>query len=76
MTVKAGASAISGWTVGWTFPGSQAISQMWNATFTQSGANVTAKNMSYTGSLAAGASTSFGFTATGSSATPSALTCG
>jgi hypothetical protein len=75
VTVKAGSSAISGWTVGWAFPGSQTISQMWNATFTQSGANVTAKNMSYNGPLAAGATTSFGFTATGSSASPSTLTC-
>jgi hypothetical protein len=75
VTVTAGASAISGWTVGWAFPGSQQISNMWNASFTQSGQNVTAKNASYDGALAAGASTSFGFTANGSNAVPASLTC-
>jgi hypothetical protein len=75
VTVTAGASGLNGWKVGWTFPGSQQISQMWNATYTQSGANVTATNMSYDGTLAAGASTTFGFIATGSSAAPTGVTC-
>jgi hypothetical protein len=75
ITVTAGSSALSNWTVGWTFPASQQISQMWSASFTQSGASVTAKNMSYNGTLAAGQSTTFGFTATGSSSAPASLTC-
>ena len=66
---------LNGWNAGWTFPGSQQISQMWNATYTQSGASVTATSMSYNGTLAAGASTTFGFIATGSSAAPGSITC-
>jgi hypothetical protein len=75
ITVTAGSSGLSGWTVGWTFPGSQQVSQMWNATYTQSGANVTATSMSYDGTLAAGATTTFGFIANGASAAPGNLTC-
>ncbi|GAA1506162.1 hypothetical protein GCM10009677_43210 [Sphaerisporangium rubeum] len=56
-----GTSAITGWTVRWTFADGQVVSQAWNATVTQSGAQVTARNVSYNGNLAAGAGTSFGF---------------
>ena len=59
--VTAGSSAISGWTVTWTFANGQAVTQVWNATTTSSGAAVTARNMSYNGTLAAAASTNFGF---------------
>jgi mannan endo-1,4-beta-mannosidase len=59
--VTAGSSAISGWTVTWTFPSGQSINQAWNAQVTSSGSSVTARNMSYNGSLGAGASTAFGF---------------
>jgi hypothetical protein len=52
----------------------QAITQLWNGALTTSGSAVTVKNMSYNGSLAAGATTAFGFTANGASSTP-ALTC-
>ncbi|WP_033341827.1 lytic polysaccharide monooxygenase auxiliary activity family 9 protein [Catenuloplanes japonicus] len=69
--VTAGSSAIKGWTVKWTLPSGQTVSQSWNATVTSSGSAVTATNASYNGALGAGASTSFGFIATG---TASALT--
>jgi len=76
VTVTAGSSGLSNWTVGWAFPGDQKISSLWNASFTQSGQNVTASNEPYNGSLAAGASTTFGFTATASSnAGPATLSC-
>ncbi|MGE5292358.1 MAG: GH12 family glycosyl hydrolase domain-containing protein [Micromonosporaceae bacterium] len=77
VTVTNGSSARSSWTVGWTFPGDQKISSLWNATYTQSGESVTAKNMSYNGTLAPGASTTFGFTGTytSSNASPTSLTC-
>ena len=32
------ATAVNGWTLGWTFPGNQTITNMWSATYTQSGA--------------------------------------
>ena len=77
VTVTNGSSARSSWTVGWTFPGDQKISSLWSATYTQSGEAVTAKNMSYNGTLAPGASATFGFTGTytSSNASPASLTC-
>jgi cellulase/cellobiase CelA1 len=74
VTVTAGSSAIHGWKVGWTYAGSQRITNGWNATVTQSGASVTAVNASYNGALGASAATSFGFQGTGSGAVPT-LTC-
>jgi chitodextrinase len=77
VTVTAGTAAINGWTVGLTFPSGVTITQMWNATFTASGNTVTAKNVSYNGSLGANASTTFGFTANfaGSSGATATTTC-
>ncbi|MFD8598290.1 glycoside hydrolase family 6 protein [Kitasatospora sp. NPDC059646] len=65
ITVKnTGSTTISGWKLGWTFPGDQKITSAWNATVTQSGAAVTATDLGYNGTLAAGASTAFGVQAT------------
>ncbi|MEU8060448.1 glycoside hydrolase family 11 protein [Microbispora bryophytorum] len=70
-----GGSAINGWTLAWSFSGSQQITNSWNATVSQSGSSVTARNVSYNGSLAPGATTSFGFQGTysGSNPNPSAF---
>jgi len=74
--VTAGTAAISGWTVTLTFPNGQSVTQAWNATVTTSGPTATARNAGYNGSLAAGASTTFGFLGswTGSNGAP-AVTC-
>lgn len=61
VSVTAGNSAISGWTVRWTWPNGQSITNSWNATVTSSGSAVTATNVNYNGRLNAGQSTSFGF---------------
>jgi mannan endo-1,4-beta-mannosidase len=76
VTVKAGAAAISSWTVTWTWPSGQRFTNTWNATISGTGDAVTARNMSYNGSLPAGGSTSWGFTAssTGTNTAPTA-TC-
>jgi lytic cellulose monooxygenase (C4-dehydrogenating) len=72
----AASSAISGWTVRWTWPNGQSITNSWNATVTASGASVTATNVSYNGRLNAGQSTSFGFNgAWNSTNTAPTLTC-
>ncbi|GGN65268.1 pectate lyase [Actinoplanes lobatus] len=73
VTVTAG-RAISGWSTGWTLGSGQAVSQLWNGTLSTSGSAVTVTNASYNGALAAGASTTFGFTATGTATTP-AISC-
>ena len=76
VTVRnSGSTPINGWTVRWTFASGVTISQYWNATVTQSGTGVTATNLSYNGQLAAGASTTFGFGATGTAPTSLSLTC-
>lgn len=74
--VTAGTSAISNWTVTWTFAGGQSVAQAWNATVTSQGSAVTARNVAYNGALGAGASTAFGFlgSSTGTPSTPT-LTC-
>ncbi|MEU6431643.1 endo-1,4-beta-xylanase [Microbispora sp. NPDC046973] len=74
VTVRAGSSAVNGWTVNWSWPGGQSISSLWNGTQSVSGSSVTVRNAPYNGSIAAGSSTTFGFTANGSAATPS-VTC-
>ncbi|WP_422739212.1 glycosyl hydrolase family 95 catalytic domain-containing protein [Micromonospora sp. WMMD729] len=77
VTVTAGTTAIRGWTVSWTFPNGQAITQIWGGTHTQSGASVRVTNVDYNGSLPAGGSTTFGFlaSATGTNNPPTDITC-
>ena len=57
-------STISGWTLTFTFPGDQKITSGWNADVTQTGASVTATNLSYNASISPGSSQSFGFQGT------------
>ncbi|GGN94225.1 hypothetical protein GCM10010112_83330 [Actinoplanes lobatus] len=70
--VTAGSTALTGWSVGVTLPGGSAITNTWNATATGSSGTVSFRNVSYNGSVTAGASTEFGFqgTGTGPTATP------
>jgi hypothetical protein len=58
-------AATTGWSVGYSWPGSQTISQIWSATDTQSGAAVSVANLSYNGALAPGGSTTFGLLGSG-----------
>jgi Glycosyl hydrolase family 12/Cellulose binding domain/Fibronectin type III domain len=49
-----GTTALSNWTLTWTFANGQTITQLWNGNETQSGATVKVTNMSYNGSIPAG----------------------
>ncbi len=72
-----GTSAISAWTVRFTFPGDQKVTGSWNdGTLTQSGETVTATNASYNGSISPGGNASFGFqgTWTANDSPPTAFT--
>ncbi|MFD8302892.1 cellulose binding domain-containing protein [Streptomyces sp. NPDC059690] len=73
-----GSTAWTGWSLGWSFADGQRIGQLWNADHTQSGAAVTAKNVSWNGNVAAGSSVSFGFTGTwsGSNTKPASFKLG
>ena len=77
VVTNSGTAAINGWTVAWTFPGDQKISNGWNATVSQSGSAVTATNPSYATTIAPGGTASFGFTATYQSgnASPTSFSC-
>ncbi|MPY57697.1 glycoside hydrolase family 18 chitinase [Streptomyces spongiae] len=66
-TVKnTGTTTISTWTVEWDFPSGTSVTSAWDADVTSSGTHWTAKNKSWNGSLAPGASVSFGFNGSGS----------
>ncbi|MGN9762045.1 cellulase family glycosylhydrolase [Streptomyces sp. SD31] len=65
-----GSSAINGWTLRWTFPGSQRISNLWGGTATQSGAEVSVASASYTATIAPAGSVTLGFTAAKGSTNP------
>jgi cellulase/cellobiase CelA1 len=77
VTVKnTGSSAISGWTASWTQPSGDTITSLWNAVQGTTGGQTTAKNAAYNGQLGAGASTTFGYTASTSGAAPNlTLSC-
>jgi len=76
ITITNSGPALTGWTLGFTLPAGQSITSGWNATWTGSSGAVTARNVSYNGTLATGASTSIGLQAThtGDSSRPAAFT--
>ncbi|GIH56430.1 rhamnogalacturonan lyase [Microbispora rosea subsp. aerata] len=53
--------AINGWTLTWSYTAGQTVTHAWNATVTQSGAQVTARDAGYNASIPSGGTTSFGF---------------
>lgn len=58
---NSGSSAVNGWTLTFTFPGDQKITNTWNAAITQTGASVTVTNLSYNAAIPPASSQSFGF---------------
>lgn len=50
-----GATALNGWSLQFSFPNGQTITQLWNGSYTQSGSTVTITNVSYNASIPAGA---------------------
>ncbi|MGW4164951.1 glycosyl hydrolase family 18 protein [Streptomyces sp. NPDC004788] len=65
-TVKnTGTTTLSSWTVEWDYPSGTSVTSAWDADVTGSGTHWTAKNKSYNGSLAPGASVSFGYNGAG-----------
>lgn len=68
-------SGLSGWTVRLPLPNGHTVSQIWGGT-ASGGGTVTVRNVDYNGSLVAGASTTFGFIASGAgTAAVGAATC-
>ncbi|TQL02827.1 glycoside hydrolase family 48 protein [Cellulomonas sp. SLBN-39] len=71
-----GTSALNGWSLRFTFPGSQQVTQGWSAQWSQSGATVTATNAAWNGTLAPGATVDIGFNGShpGQNPAPTAFT--
>jgi spore coat protein CotH len=75
LQITAGADPVDGWTLTWTWPGTQTIDSHWNATVTTTGTTVTATDAGWNGAIAAGQTTeAWGFIAAGPTATPP-VTC-
>jgi poly(hydroxyalkanoate) depolymerase family esterase len=71
-----GGSTINGWSLVFTLPSGQVITSGWNATYAPTSGQVTARNMSYNGTLAPGGSAGIGFQAThtGNTGRPASFT--
>ncbi len=71
-----GSATVNGWSLTFTLPSGQTITNGWNAAYSPTSGQVTATNVSYNGTLAAGASTTIGFqaTATGNTAAATSFT--
>ncbi|MFC9159997.1 cellulase family glycosylhydrolase [Streptomyces fungicidicus] len=70
-----GATAVNGWTLTWSFPADQRITNMWGGTPAQSGSEVSVASAPYTASIPASGSVVVGFTAsrTGTNPSPTAF---
>ncbi|MEU2701641.1 cellulose binding domain-containing protein [Micromonospora aurantiaca] len=52
---------VNGWTLGWSFAAGQQVVQAWNATVSQSGAQVSARDAGYNAAIGTGGTANFGF---------------
>ncbi|MFE2141860.1 glycosyl hydrolase family 18 protein [Streptomyces sp. NPDC059456] len=65
-TVKnTGTTTLTSWTVEWDYPSGTTVTSAWDATVTSSGTHWTGKNVGWNGTLAPGATVSFGFNGAG-----------
>src|SRR5436305_1377537 len=62
---KSGSSPVNGWTVTFGLPSGTTMGSYWDSLVSSGGNHYTAKNREYNGTIAAGASVSFGFVASG-----------
>ncbi|HEX3047723.1 MAG TPA: cellulose binding domain-containing protein [Bacillota bacterium] len=70
-------TVVNGWTLAWTFPGAQMITNLWNGAYSQSGSAVSVKDAGFNANIPAGGGTvNFGFNLnyTGTNAKPTAFT--
>ena len=77
ITVQAGSAGVNGWTVRWTNPTGQAVTQLWGGQHTASGQASTVVGMPWNANVAPNGSVEFGFLSTRGTAAPSVsnLTC-
>lgn len=76
VTVKnTGTGPLTGWSVAWDLGGTT-VTSLWNGSLTVAQGRATVRNAAHNGALAPGATTSFGFTASGTAGTPAAQCTG
>ncbi len=75
ITITNSGSALTSWSLTYSYSGNQQLTQGWSGNWTQSGQNVTVTNASWNGSLATGASTQIGanFSYSGTNTAPTAF---
>jgi beta-xylosidase len=61
---------VTGWSLTWSFAAGQTVAQAWNATVTQAGSQVTARNVDYNSSIPTGGNAGFGFNGAWTSSNP------
>ncbi len=73
----AAALTAAGWRLGWTFPGNQQITSLWNGSYTQTGAAVAVTSAPYNSNIPAGGTVTVGFTASysGGNTAPATVSC-
>lgn len=74
VTVQNSGPAITGWSLGWSFPGNQVVQGHWHGQFQQTGSSVVVTNEAHNVSIPAGGSVNIGFTASGAPTTPAPFT--
>ncbi len=70
-----GSLPLSGWTTSFSFAGTQRVTSSWNAVPTQTGQQVRATNQTYNGTLAAGATVTWGAVVDGAAQPLSGMAC-
>jgi cellulase/cellobiase CelA1 len=70
-----GSTTLNGWTVTMALPSGVSISSLWSGVPSSTSGTVSVRNADYNGTVGGGASTSFGFTANGSSASTPSVSC-
>ena len=68
LTIKNTGDTLSSWTLSFTFPNGQTVSQGWGGVWSTGSSSVTVKNEAWNGTLASGATATPGFIGNGSSA--------
>ncbi|WP_433319331.1 extracellular catalytic domain type 1 short-chain-length polyhydroxyalkanoate depolymerase [Micromonospora chersina] len=70
------ATAVNGWSLAFTLPAGQTVTNGWNATYAPTSGAVTARNVSYNGTIAPNGSVDIGFQAThtGNAGKPTSFT--
>ncbi|RLP93759.1 cellulose binding domain-containing protein [Micromonospora sp. CV4] len=61
---------VTGWTLTWSYTAGQQVTQAWNATVAQAGAQVTARNVDHNAAIATNGTAAFGFNASWTSGNP------